>query len=41
LSIAGIEPEAKFDGHSLVPYLEQSTPPSNRDLLFLVVGTSV
>jgi arylsulfatase A-like enzyme len=34
LSAAGLEPEAKFDGRSLLPYLKGSAKPDNRDLLF-------
>lgn len=34
LSTVGLEPEAKMDGRSLVPYLKGSATPHDRDLLF-------
>ena len=34
LSIAGIEPQARLDGRSLLPYLEGGETPSDRDLIF-------
>ncbi len=34
LAATGLEPDAKFDGRSLVPYLKQSAEPKDRDLLF-------
>jgi arylsulfatase A-like enzyme len=34
LSIAGIEPEARLDGRSLLPHLEGTGSPSDRNLIF-------
>lgn len=34
LSVAGIEPEAKLDGQSLIPFLKQGAAPADRDLIF-------
>jgi arylsulfatase A-like enzyme len=34
LSTVGVEPEAKLDGRSLITYLNDSVPASDRDLLF-------
>jgi hypothetical protein len=34
LSSAGLEPEAKFDGRSLISHLKGAAKPADRDLLF-------
>lgn len=34
LSVAGIEPEARLDGQSLLPLLRQTARPADRDLIF-------
>jgi arylsulfatase A-like enzyme len=34
LSVAGIEPEARMDGQSLLPLLDGSAAPADRDLIF-------
>jgi arylsulfatase A-like enzyme len=34
LSLAGIEPEARLDGESLIPYLQGAVAPANRDMIF-------
>jgi arylsulfatase A-like enzyme len=34
LSVAGIEPEARLDGQSLLPHLQGTVAPSDRDLIF-------
>ena len=34
LSAVGLEPEVKFDGRSLLPYLQEPAPSGDRDLLF-------
>ena len=34
LSVAGIEPEARLDGQSLLPHLQGTAAPSDRDLIF-------
>ncbi|MGH9652989.1 MAG: sulfatase-like hydrolase/transferase [Bryobacteraceae bacterium] len=34
LATAGIEPEARMDGRSLIPYLKNTVPPTDRELLF-------
>lgn len=34
LSVAGVEPEARLDGNSLMPYLYGAETPADRDLIF-------
>ena len=34
LSVTGIEPEARLDGESLIPHIEGTAPPADRDLIF-------
>ncbi len=34
LSLAGVEPQARMDGHSLVPLIEGTATPADRDLFF-------
>jgi arylsulfatase A-like enzyme len=34
LAVAGIEPEARMDGRSLLPHIKGTAPPSDRDLIF-------
>jgi arylsulfatase A-like enzyme len=34
LSVVGIEPEARMDGQSLLPYLQRAAPQGDRDLIF-------
>lgn len=34
LSVAGIEAEARLDGQSLIPYMQEGATPADRDLIF-------